>query len=302
VPILEDVSLRFRHRLGEAERVGDIYIATALVGAASLVTLLLGLRLGRRLGPRAATFACVLIVGLIVLHVRFVSGRLWVTRVVPASSAVVLGNALLPAVAALAGLAWRLVPGGVPRRLLVIGPLVGLCAYGAFAPAFPRASLELVDRWRDDVCLQTSPATCAPAASATLLRAHRIDTTESEMAWLCLTGMRGTSDLGLYRGLRVKTRGTPWAVTAFHTDVEGLRQLTGPAILTVRLEAGADVDPRYEQLWGWTPGVSHTVVFFGFTDDGEKVVIGDPGTGREHWSVRDLHVLWHGDGLRLAAR
>lgn len=29
----------------------------------------------------------------------------------------------------------------------------------------------------------------------------------------------------------------------------------------------SDADSRYEQEWGWTPGVPHTVVFFGFTDE-----------------------------------
>ena len=48
--------------------------------------------------------------------------------------------------------------------------------------------------------------------------------------------------------------------------------------------------------------MSHTVVFFGFAEDGQKIEIGDPAVGREHWSARDLHVLWHGEGLRLVKR
>jgi hypothetical protein len=122
------------------------------------------------------------------------------------------------------------------------------------------------------------------------------------MARLCLTTDRGTPDLGVYRGLKLKTAGTSWDVAYFRGDVRTLRGSTGAALLTVRLDPGPGVDPRYEQLWGWTPGVSHTVVFFGFTPDGDKVEMGDPGVGREHWSAKDLHVLWRGEGLRLVKR
>ena len=122
------------------------------------------------------------------------------------------------------------------------------------------------------------------------------------MARLCLTTDRGTTNHGLYRGLRLKTAGTPWNVESFRTDSAGLRGFSGPALLVVRLDTGSAVDPRYEKLWGWTPGVSHTVVFFGFSDGGTKTEMGDPGVGREQWSARDLHVLWHGEGLRLVRR
>ena len=155
------------------------------------------------------------------------------------------------------------------------------------------------------MCVQTTPATCSPAAAATLLRAHGIAATEAEMAALCLTRERGTAALGLYRGLKLKTAGTPWDVEVFHTDPAGLRALVpaGPAILTVRFDPGPGIDPRYEQLWGWLPGVQHTVVVFGFTAAADgKVEMGDPVAGREHWSAKDLSVLWHGEGMRLVKR
>ncbi len=60
--------------------------------------------------------------------------------------------------------------------------------------------------------------------------------------------------------------------------------------------------PEYpKNEWGWTPGVGHTVVVFGFTDDG-RVEVGDPAVGREHWTVDDLRVLWNGEGLRFVRR
>jgi hypothetical protein len=222
--------------------------------------------------------------------------------VLPVSSVPLLGNWLLPAVAALAGLAWRLIPGGVVRRGVLLVPLLGLCVHRTLAPVLATPPADLANQWSGGVCLQTSPATCSAAAAATLLRAHGIDATEAEMARLCLTTLRGTMDQGVYRGLKLKTTGTPWDVEAFDTDATGLRKMTGPVILSVRLDRSAGVDPRYEKLWGWQPGVSHTVVFFRFTEDGAKVEIGDPAVGREQWSARDLDVLWHGEGLSLFAR
>jgi hypothetical protein len=121
------------------------------------------------------------------------------------------------------------------------------------------------------------------------------------MAELCLTRPAGTSMHGLYRGLKMKTAGTGRAVEAVRGDLDTLRAQRGPVILSVKLQPRSDVDPRYEQLWGWTPGVAHTVVFYGFRPDG-KAEIGDPAVGREHWRVQDLQVLWQGDGLRLVRR
>ena len=106
---------------------------------------------------------------------------------------------------------------------------------------------------------------------------------------------------GLYRGLRLKTDGTPWKVEVFRGDVAALRAWPGPAILSVRLDRGGGVDPRYERLWGWTPGLNHTVVFYRFRGDG-KADVGDPSVGREHWRAEDVRVLWHGDGMRLVSR
>lgn len=174
--------------------------------------------------------------------------------------------------------------------------------FRALGPVFVSPMPETNDRWRDGVCLQTSPATCSPAAAATLLRAHGIPATEREMAGLCLTREGGTAAHGLYRGLKLKTAGTPWDVEVIDTDAAGLRAMSpGAAILTVRLDRTPGTDSRYEQLWGWTPGVRHTVVFYRFTGDG-KVEMGDPSVGRERWSAKDLGVLWHGEGMRLVRR
>jgi hypothetical protein len=282
--------------------VTDIYLAIALLSALAALALAISLRIGRRLSRRSATMGCALVVCLIVLHTFYVSDRLWLARLLPFSSVPVLGNAFMVAlVGIVAGLAWRAIPGHAARRTVLIVALLGVTLARTIAPALATPPGGLMNRWKYSIALQTSPATCSPAAAATVLREHGITATESEMAQLCLTTSRGTTALGLYRGLKRKTAGTAWDVEPFQLDPASLRKLDGPAVLNVRLDPAPGVDPRYDRLWGWTPGVSHTVVFFGFAPDG-KVNIGDPAIGREQWLDGDLRVLWHGEGLRLVPR
>ena len=170
-------------------------------------------------------------------------------------------------------------------------------SYGQFFGSPPQTG----DRWRGQVCRQTSKATCSCAAAATMLRMHGIPATETEMAQLCLTTDSGTQLLGLYRGLRMKTEGTPWKVVPFRGDIETLRQANRPAILTVGLGYWQTADAAYARDWGWTRGLFHTVVFQKFVEGG-KVEIGDPGVGREEWHEQGIRDLWKGEGYWLVPR
>jgi hypothetical protein len=273
----------------------DLYLAVALMLAVTVAATWFGLRFGRRVGAAVALVTC----AFTVYFALFLRDELALTKVVPSSAAIVYANPLPPAVGLMCGLAWRYIPG---RRWYTAAQLLTfalLCLYQSFG-AFLGVPPPLDDRWKNGVCRQTSLASCSPAAAATLLRAHGIDATEAEMADLCLTRPAGTAMLGLYRGLKLKTSNTGLAVEAFRGDVEALRTQPGPLILSVRLDRRPGIDPRYEQLWGWAPGVSHSVVFFGFRPDG-KADIGDPAVGREAWRVQDLQVLWHGEGLRISS-
>lgn len=76
---------------------------------------------------------------------------------------------------------------------------------------------------------------------------------------------------------------------------------TASGWLASKSSDATNVDPRYAQEWGWIPGLRHAVVLFGKKADG-NLDIGDPSVGREAWTVDDLRVLWHGQGLRLVPR
>lgn len=66
---------------------------------------------------------------------------------------------------------------------------------------------------------------------------------------------------GIDRGLTLKTRGTSYDVEVFGGSIDDLRRITpGILVIATGLERGADVDPIYQNQWGWTPGELHTVL------------------------------------------
>lgn len=278
--------------------MADIYIAIAAAGAISALAFLLGRSIARRARRRFILALAVAACGVVVAFSTFLRDSLLTPRLIPASAVIVYGNWLPPAVCFLAGLAWGSGTGRTVRTAALLAPFLLLCVYQSYGWVVTGPP-PTDERWKNGVCRQTSSASCSAAAAATLLRAHGIHATESEMATLCLTRSGGTPMHGLYRGLKLKTAGTSWRVEPFRADVDSLRKDARPVILSVRLDGREGVDPRYERAWGWTPGVPHTVVLFGFRP-GEKVEIGDPSVGREHWRVQDVDVLWHGDAIRLA--
>jgi hypothetical protein len=258
----------------------------------------------RRAPPRIALTVMVVVLVSLLLFIKFLWDAPILAKVIPARTVIVLGNFQPPISALLAGLAWGLIRGSPGRKALLVVPLIAISlwrGYGRLFEAVPATR----ERWKGDVCRQTSDATCSAAACTTLLRAYGISTNETEMADLSLTRGDGTTVLGRYRGLVIKTAGTPWRVEpVVNADIDTLRKLaTRPLIISVGLpkSAAGKIDALYTDKYGWQPGLRHTVVLFGFADNGQ-VDIGDPSVGREQWDVADLQVLWQGNGYRLAPR
>jgi ABC-type bacteriocin/lantibiotic exporter with double-glycine peptidase domain len=200
----------------------------------------------------------------------------------------------------LVGVGSVILPGGWVRRASWLVPLSAVCLFASYGELLGTPPF-MGDAWRAGVCRQTSPASCGPAAAATLLAANGIPATEKELARLCLTTGDGTSARAIYRGLLLKTRGTDLRVEPFRGDIDALCKLKGPTLLNVRLDPGPNVDPKFQAVWGWKPGVPHSVVMFRRRGDG-RFVIGDPATGRELWDLRAMQTLWHGEGYRLVPR
>lgn len=252
----------------------------------------------RRLHERSLRLMAVLTV---------LAGAVWFTnlrdqvelsRLIPHPSLIVLGNWFPYLAAVLAALVWNS-PDCRSRRRLLVGCLTLSCGVSLSWPLLGQTP-ECGNKWDRDVCLQTTPYSCSAASAATLLNAYGIEATEAEMAELCLT-RRGTHWMGLYRGLSLKTAGTPWSVEVARATAEDLSRDAGPVILAVRLPEGANVDPVLQESCGWIPGQGHSVVFLGFVGR-EALLIGDPGVGRELWRTSDLDLLWTGLVLRLVPR
>jgi hypothetical protein len=283
--------------------MSDIYFAIALVLALSITFAALGYKLSRRHNPTAITLAVATVL-LLALHVWQWRDSLAPARLLPFSNLIILADPTVPLVAILIGVGAALVPGRPARRALLLTPLAALSLFAAYGGLWSRAT-DLADHWSKGVCRQTSQATCTPAAAATILAHHGIKTSEQEMADLCLSTPEGTRAQGLYRGLKLKTKGTNLAVIPFRGTIEELQSAVerrGPVILSVQLKPGAPVDPRFHTEWGWVPGVHHHVVLFRFHRNGKLLEIGDPAIGREFWGIDALHALWHGRAIQLRAR
>ncbi len=279
----------------------DIYLGFVFILCLSAIVFCAGILIPRH----RLTCNCIALVTFcgIVIYFQFLWYNVSLTRLLPFSNLIVVGNWFPVAGAMLAAMAWRLVPGGLIRR--GISPLALLLASSiALTAPFWGSSPKCNNNWtRDGICLQTTRYTCTPACAATLLRLHGIEATEQEMAELCVT-RKGTSWLGLYRGLKMKTRGTSWDVEIVQQDLNKLRgNCSTPMILTVGLDDTAEFEASFRDEKGWIPGVDHSVILLGFLEP-QYVSIADPTptVGREIWHKSELEKLWRGYGLRLVSR
>lgn len=281
----------------------DLLIGVSIILMLALALFLLGLIVGRA-APRwvSTGLALLAILGMIV-YIRELWDNVLLARLLPYSNLIVLGNWFPLVAGLLGGLAWRRIPGGGPKKGAYVAALTGIALVTLAVPLWGEPP-QCRNLWSNGVCLQTSSQTCSAASAATLLSQYGIDTTEQEMAELCLT-RRGTYWQGLYRGLKRKTFGTRWDVEVFEGDLDELRRRVqdGPVILTVGIPRNADVDPIYTTRDGWRPGLLHSVILFRFLPR-RRVLIGDPSIdgGLEPWTLADLDVLWRGRGLQLVER
>jgi hypothetical protein len=218
-------------------------------------------------------------------------------RLMPATHAIFLANWLMPLSAVLAAVAWRSMAIPTWRRSIMS---VGVILIAGIITVRPLIANKPVvrERWKQGICIQTTWATCTAAAATTLLKLNGIDSSEAEMSALSLTTRRGTLFHGAYRGLRLKTAEHPVRVQVVTGAIDDLRAVRRPVLVRVGIRRWQSVDRRYETEWGWSPGVTHSVVLTEFTADG-KVKVADPSTGWETWDMEMLKTLWHGIGLTI---
>jgi len=279
----------------------DLWVSIAVMAvfavlAAVVVVTRLYSDVGQRtmLGLAVSTFA-------MIIFLLYGSGQLFWARVFPVSAAIIYSNFAAIFAAMAAGWAWRL-PSTPTWRRAILATLLSISS--VIAILWPLLAIVLRpppaggDQWSRGVAMQTSWATCSPAAAATLFRGEGITVSEAELIPLCLTDYAGTPTLGLYRGVRLIANQHGREVKLLDG---GLPRLIAdddwPVLLSVRLPFGVE-DRRFVEQWGWIPGMGHSIVVLGRTSDG-RFVIGDPAAGLEFWSEADLDLLWQGVGMRV---
>jgi len=122
-------------------------------------------------------------------------------------------------------------------------------------------------------CRQSTLFTCAPTACVCALSYVGIDTTEREMARLCLTRRAGTTRFNTYRGLVLKLSGTRWRPRMVEIAPEELCRKGSIAVID-------------------EPAVFHAIAVIG---TGDGVILHDPlDDGPLHWSPQMLKHAYGG--------
>lgn len=282
--------------------MGDLFCGCGVVALAAIGVFLLTLRAVHGWSSRSCNLLGTLVVTAMVYYVLEFWYDARLARWLPTSSLIVVGNWLPLGAAVLAALVWKQSQGPLWRRSFTAGLLSATAAFGLIYPLLGRPP-ECGDQWDiNGSCNQTTEYTCSPAAAATLLKLHGIESSEREMAELCLT-RHGTSWPGLYRGLKLKTAGTKWDVEVLSCSATELAKHRGPMILSVGLERGARVDANFSRETGWVAGVNHSVVLQHFTRYGAAEIL-DPSQPfcREQWDPQTMRILWRGLAIRFVER
>jgi hypothetical protein len=272
----------------------DLLTANAVMLLASLLLGFAGARSRRWRPAWIGRALAILALGVIVAYGVFLGDSLLLAKALPVADVMAWGNLQTPAMALLAGIAWAQMTGPAWQKRVLIGALVGI---GLWRMAWPYMGTQPAlgaEHWHRGVCVQTSKSTCAPAAAATLLARANIRAGEAEMTRLCLTHDDGTTMLGLFRGLKIKTDGTPYTVAVFEGTAADLRRQQLPAVISI-------------QAVGLPSGIlgvgnRHAVVVFDYADD-QHITIGEPFTGNiQHWTLHDLQQVFQGESISLVRR
>lgn len=282
--------------------MSDLLLGIAVVVVACFAAYFATTRIAREWRPRERNVLGVVVLALIVLYIVHVWDNPSLAAWLPFANLIVIGNWLPVAASVLAALAWCDRRYSMRRRCVPVLSLTGVAGYSLLAPLLGDAP-ACYDRWdKHGFCVQTAPSTCGAACAATLLRMHGIDTTEAEMANLCLT-REGTTWKGLYRGLKLMTEGTPWDVEVIHGGPMNIDQLPGPALICVGLETGNQESRLYEQEFGLMPGRTHSVILLSIVRN-DCVWVADPApdVGKEVWTMEMLRDVWQQPSMRLVQR
>ena len=276
----------------------DLYVGIVIVGILSLLIFAVSWRMALHQSPRRISATTCILLLLLFVYICFLQESILGLRLVPFSNAIVLLNLFPPILGVLAGL-FLAYPRHPKTHKIVAVSLISILAVWSMYSPFTGSKPEGGDHWRGDLCMQSNTSSCSAASAATLLEHFGIQADENQMIDLCLTREAGTHQFGIFRGLKIKTKNTPWQVGVISGNVDDLRKNRNwPVILQAGIDKDYECDPRYESEFGWIPGQPHSVVMFGFAANG-RAKIGDPSIGFEQWSDEDLETLFQGTAFYL---
>ena len=166
--------------------------------------------------------------------------------------------------------------------LIMCGIYFVSCGLWMLGPPVPEVNSA---RYLDGVCRQSTNYTCVAASLVTLLSAHGIDTTETEMARLSYTEIgNGTTDSRAVYALQRKLAGQPLDVRYERMNFDRLQQIELPCVVPIE--------------WGYF--TSHMVALLAAGD--QHVLLGDPLSGARELSRADFARSWLGRGIYLHDR
>ncbi|TFH12958.1 MAG: hypothetical protein E4H02_12690 [Lentisphaerales bacterium] len=309
--VSERVQRQFGGRLRSSENWGDtshdwakeaefpeaVHRRTLWTGIAAIVGLsallfIMGYWISRRVGHRIRNVLLVVTFVLGVTYVWLARDSGWQLRLMPGVNGMMYGKWLMPIICFAAGLLTSFSKIRRSHRAVLISLLVCVSSLD-FISAAALSRPVTSDRYDDWVTLQSSEATCSPAACATLLQLSGILVSEQDMVRACLTTSRGTSWQGMYRGLSLLVANDCHVGAKKYSSVD---EMPLPAIINAELRSTKDEYKRYHEEWGWEPGEPHTVVVFR-TEDDDGLLLADAAVGLELWDRRALDVLWNGEAL-----
>lgn len=282
--------------------MGDLVLAILGLTMASLAALVGGVRLACAATRRWVNAVATVGVALLLWYVLRYHGTWQMARLLPFSSAIVLGNWIPIGGAFFAGLtlgesaipAWRR-RGWAALILTACVYSVACCFLGHVSEREPSPVVDFRQQnWR---------SSCGASCAAVLLQLHGIEATEDELVKLCLTSHRGTPALGVYRGLKIKTAGSRWDVEIVTCPLAELLAMEGPLLLR-------DQIPEVRLLDGTKDGrpmggrLEHAVLLLDGRDR-DHIRILDPASGIRYpiqWTIEDLRERWRGEALRLVLR
>ncbi|RLT10738.1 MAG: hypothetical protein DWI22_03115 [Planctomycetota bacterium] len=280
----------------------DLYLSLGVMLALSGLALCAGAALQNHAGRVVVVSVEVLVCLATVAYMNFVWDRPSLSRLLPFSSTIILGNWLPIVGSFLLGVFLKTNRITSWRRILLGICMVATSGYSLAKPMLgkpPACVPVMFDRILD---FQTTDQTCSAACAASLLRLHGVSANEKELANLCLT-RHGTHWLGVYRGLKLKTAGTNWDVVAEEVSQEDLLSgKLGLGILALSFhvaESGLTCDPE----WGFESAVGHSVLILKSHHPGVLEVFDPaPDYGFEIWNEELLASVRNGIMLRLVPR